>query len=86
MNLCHASTLAGYKVQAVGGPLGRLRDFLFDEETWTIRYIVVDTRRWGPGGEVLLARDALQLPDHRDRLLPVPLAPLTPYGDDSGLD
>jgi len=29
--------------------MGHLDDFIIDDETWTIRYVVVDTRNWWPG-------------------------------------
>jgi hypothetical protein len=35
-----------------------VEDFIVDEKTWAIRYIVVDTRNWLPGGKkVLLAKN-----------------------------
>ena len=31
------------------------REFVFDDKSWAIVYIVVDTRKWLPGKHVLLA-------------------------------
>jgi sporulation protein YlmC with PRC-barrel domain len=45
----------GYHIQASDGPLGHVQDFLVDDETWAIRYVVVDTRNWWPGKVVLVA-------------------------------
>jgi uncharacterized protein YrrD len=44
----------GYHVMALDGPIGHIEDFLFDDETWRIRYAIVDTRNWWPGKKVLL--------------------------------
>lgn len=32
-----------------------MEDFVVDDETWVIQYIVVDTRNWLPGKKVLVA-------------------------------
>jgi hypothetical protein len=47
--------VTGYHVQATDGAVGRIDDFLFDATSWEIRYLVVDTRTWWPGGRVLVA-------------------------------
>jgi sporulation protein YlmC with PRC-barrel domain len=44
-----------YHIQAADGAIGHIEDFVMDDETWTIRYLVVDTRNWLPGRKVLLA-------------------------------
>jgi hypothetical protein len=44
-----------YLVHALDGELGHVEDLLVDEHSWAVRYLVVDTRRWRPGGRVLLA-------------------------------
>ncbi len=46
----------GYEISATDGDFGRVKDFIVDHEDWKIRFVVVDTRRWLPGGdEVLLS-------------------------------
>ena len=37
-----------------------MEDFVVDDETWIIRYLVVDTRNWLPGKRVLIATDWIQ--------------------------
>lgn len=44
----------GYHMEATDGEIGHLEDFLFDDETWEIRYVIVDTKNWWPGKKVLL--------------------------------
>ena len=41
-------------IEALDGPLGVAEDFLIDDEDWAIRYLVVDTKSWKPGREVLV--------------------------------
>ncbi|MBD3305031.1 PRC-barrel domain containing protein [candidate division KSB3 bacterium] len=45
----------GYHIQATDGEIGHVEDFLADDEVWIIRYMVVDTRNWLPGKNVLIA-------------------------------
>jgi hypothetical protein len=46
--------LAGFDLKAADGVIGRVRDCYFDDGTWTVRYVVVDTDGWG-GRRVLLS-------------------------------
>jgi hypothetical protein len=45
----------GYNVEASDGGIGHVEDFIIDDETWAIRYLVVNTRNWVPGRKVLVA-------------------------------
>src|SRR5579863_4231445 len=47
--------VAGYHIEATDGEIGHVKDFLFDDETWAIRYLEVDTRNWWPGKKVLVS-------------------------------
>lgn len=38
--------LSGFTVGATDGEIGHVDDFYFDDEKWTVRYIVVSTGRW----------------------------------------
>lgn len=46
--------VSGHNIQAVDGDIGHVDDFLIDDETWAIRYLVIDTRNWWPGKKVLI--------------------------------
>ncbi|MFZ5942954.1 MAG: PRC-barrel domain-containing protein [Bacillota bacterium] len=50
-----AKGLIYYGIKATDGDIGSVDDFYFDDEKWTIRYIVVDTNNWLPGGKVLVS-------------------------------
>ncbi|HMQ35259.1 MAG TPA: PRC-barrel domain-containing protein [Chloroflexaceae bacterium] len=45
----------GYAIRALDGEIGEVRDFLMDDETWAIRYLVIDTGGWWSGKQVLIA-------------------------------
>jgi uncharacterized protein YrrD len=53
-NLRSAIEVKGYKISAKDEEFGAVKDFIFDDESWSIRYLVIDTRRWLPGGEEVL--------------------------------
>lgn len=65
--------MTGYVLQGVDGPIGRCKDFLFDEEHWTVRYMVADTGRWLPGRLVTIPSIALEEPDWTSKRFPVQL-------------
>ena len=54
-----ASTIKGYAVAAQDGPVGVIADLLFDDATWLVRWVVVDTGTWLSSRKVLLPPSAL---------------------------
>jgi hypothetical protein len=50
----------GYRLHVTEGEIGRVEDFLVEDESWTIRYLIVDTHRWLPGRKVLLSPDWIE--------------------------
>jgi hypothetical protein len=46
--------VVGYHIHATDGEIGHCEDFLAEEGSWAIRYMVVDTRNWWPGKKVVL--------------------------------
>jgi len=47
--------VTGHHIQAADGEIGHVADFIIDDETWTIRYLIIDTRNWWPGKKVLIS-------------------------------
>ena len=47
--------VTGYHLLALDGEIGHVVDFIIDDETWAIRYLVVATKNWWPGKQVLLS-------------------------------
>ena len=54
--LSSVRAMYGYTVHARDGEIGRICDFYFDDQSWTIRYVVVDTTTCLPGGQPVLLR------------------------------
>ena len=50
-----SQSVIGAYIQARDGDIGHVEDFIVDDETWVIQYLVVDTRNWLPGKKVLIA-------------------------------
>jgi len=65
--------LDGYMVRATDGDIGQVRDFYFDDQLWTIRYVVVDTGAWLPGRQVLISPLAFNPPEWGNHLIRVAL-------------
>jgi sporulation protein YlmC with PRC-barrel domain len=57
VHLRSARDVSGHRIQATDGELGHVEDFLVDEQTWAIRYLIVDPRSWWPGHFVVIATD-----------------------------
>jgi len=57
--LNQAKTLKGYKLDSLDGEIGRVNEFYFDDQHWTVRYLVADTGNWLTGRQVLLSPYAL---------------------------
>jgi uncharacterized protein YrrD len=47
--------VSGYDIQATDGEIGHVEDFVVDDETWAIRYLIIDTKNWWPGKKVLIS-------------------------------
>jgi uncharacterized protein YrrD len=44
-----------YNIQASDEEIGHVEDFIIDDKTWAIRYLVVATHKWWPGKRVLIS-------------------------------
>jgi sporulation protein YlmC with PRC-barrel domain len=53
-HLLSSAELVGYSLEAPDGEIGHVEDFLVDDESWAIADMVVDTRKWFPGGKRVL--------------------------------
>lgn len=49
-----AREVSGYRIHALDGEIGHVEDFVVEESSWVIRYLVIDTRNWLPGGRKVL--------------------------------
>ena len=48
-------SLFGFTMGATDGDLGEVTDVYFDDQRWTLRYMVVATGRWLHGRKVLIS-------------------------------
>jgi uncharacterized protein YrrD len=69
----NVNSLIGYSLQATDGEIGKLVEFYFDDETWTIRYLIVKTGNWLSGRKVLISPGALIKTETRSDSFPVAL-------------
>jgi hypothetical protein len=66
--------VVGSVVQARDGDVGAVDDFLIDDRSWTIRWLVVDTGGWLPGKRVLVSPEWVEAISWSDRTARVGLA------------
>ena len=71
--LWNASAINGYAIEASDGDIGTVSDFLFDDASWHVRWLVVDTGNWLSGRKVLLPPSALGRLYAKDRVFAVKL-------------
>lgn len=71
--LRNIKSLIGHTIHAVDGELGKVDEFYFDDKTWAVRYMVVETGNWLSGRKVLIAPAALKTPDWQAQTFPVAL-------------
>lgn len=65
--------LTGYSLEAMDGPKGEVRDFLFDEERWIIRYLEADFGNLFKNKKVLIPGIFLKKPEGDNKHFPVNL-------------
>ncbi len=59
-NLRSSRAVISYGIHASDGHIGHVEDFLVDDETWNIRYLIVDTKSLLPGKKVITALDWIE--------------------------
>lgn len=59
-----------YTVHATDGEVGDVKDSLFDDTQWVIRYLVVETGRWLASRKVLVSPYSIGVPDAEHKILP----------------
>ncbi|WP_434926295.1 PRC-barrel domain-containing protein [Shewanella sp. HL-SH2] len=56
IHLRSCEAVIDYRIQAIDGDIGHIEGLLIDEDTWVIRYIIVNTSNWWLGHQVLIPR------------------------------
>jgi hypothetical protein len=47
--------VTGYYIHARDDGIGHVEEFLIEDESWKVRYLVIDTKNWWPGKMVLVS-------------------------------
>ena len=71
--LQNATHLKGFAIRATDGEVGTVEQFYFDDETWAIRYLTVETGGWLGGRQVLISPFSVIRADWQARTLEVAL-------------
>ncbi len=67
-------SLTGFAIGATDGEIGKVTEFYFDDKTWTVRYLIVETGGWLSGRRVLIAPQAITKLDCDEKILSVTLS------------
>ncbi|CDQ40762.1 MULTISPECIES: PRC-barrel domain-containing protein [Virgibacillus] len=67
------SDLKAYNIHASDGEMGKVKDLYFDDQKWTIRYAVIDSRKWLLGRRVLISPTSFRTLNEREELVEVEL-------------
>ena len=65
--------LNGYAVRAADGNIGQVRDCYFDDESWSVPFLVVDTGTWLTSRKVLISPRSIGRANWEQKVLPVGL-------------
>ena len=60
------SALKGFAIEASDGRMGTAADFMFDDASWRVRWLVVDCGSWLKGRKVLISPSAVSYADLED--------------------
>jgi hypothetical protein len=71
--LTNATFFRNLAIHATDGELGTVDDFYFDDETWAIRYLTVETGGWLSGKQVLISPISIVSVDWQAKRLDVAL-------------
>src|SRR4051812_18868533 len=71
--LLRTRSIVGRRVQGSDGDVGKIKDIYFDDKTWEMRYLVVDTGSWLDRHEVLLVPSSFSGWNPSEDILTTPL-------------
>jgi hypothetical protein len=62
-----------HALAAKDGRIGHVLEFYFDDQSWTVRYLVAQAGNWLTGRKVLITPHSLGHPDEAEKIIPVDL-------------
>jgi hypothetical protein len=80
------SALKGFAIEASDGRIGTVVDFLFDDTSWKVRWLVVDCGSWLKGRKVLIHPSAVSYAGLEDEQFEVKLTRAQVEGSPSWLE
>lgn len=66
-------SLIGYRMEAIDGDTGRVEEFYFEDTTWLVRYLILETGNWLLNRKVLIAPQAINVNDSKSGVFPINL-------------
>lgn len=66
-------SITGCTIEATDGEMGKVKELYFDDESWVVRYLIVDTGSWLSGRVVLISTQAIVATDWDNQLFSVNL-------------
>lgn len=60
-------SLEGFSMKETDGEIGTVEEFYFDDQSWTIRYLIVKTGSWFSQKKVLISPKVLKQPDWENK-------------------
>lgn len=69
-----ARSLQDYHVLATDGSVGHVEDFILDDESWAVRYLVVDMRHWLSDRRVIVSPEWIEEIDWPARTMSLTLS------------
>jgi uncharacterized protein YrrD len=80
------SPLKGFAIEATDGQIGKVVDFLFDDASWKVRWLVVECGTWLKGRKVLIHPQAVSYSTFEDEQFDVKLTKAQVEGSPSWLE
>lgn len=74
VHLRSAREVRGYHIQGSDDAIGHVDDFIVDDATWGVRYLVIDTSNWWLGKKVLVSPDWIDAVSWEDRKVHVAMS------------
>jgi hypothetical protein len=68
-HLRSVNEVVGYHLQALDGEIGHIDDFMVDGQSWTVRYLVIDTSNWIGGRIILVSPEWVRRVEWPNRLV-----------------
>jgi uncharacterized protein YrrD len=63
--------LEGVTISALNGDIGQVQDVYFDDSTWVVRYLIVETASWLKSRKVLISPGSIDQPNRLEHALQV---------------